>query len=366
MPTPSVTSTWPRFGPRTRSRSRTRTTTSASGCAAWWPMGPPGWPWRRRAGRPGEGVPRTPAAEVVGFMRLDGFELDQLYIRPGWWGRGIGSRLIEHAKAQSPDGLTLWTFQVNERARGFYAHHGFIELLRTDGSGNEERQPDVRLGWRPPMRGSQSWDAVYAGSPPWDIGRPQSAFRALAEAGALRGRVLDVGCGTGEHTLMAAALGLDATGVDIAPTALAIARAQGRASAASRRGSWPGMRPTWRRSASAGRPSSTVASSTSSTTPTEPATSPRWRPRSSLAVATTCSSSATGSRRHARAAADQPGGDPGVVRGRLVDPGHRAGHPGDERRLLRRSRCRGWCASGASAGPHGAQAWLAVIERVAG
>ena len=92
------------------------------------------------------------ADEVVGFMRLDGVELDQLYIRPGWWGRGIGSRLIEHAKAQSPDGLTLWTFQVNERALGFYAHHGFIELLRTDGSGNEERQPDVRLGWRPPMR----------------------------------------------------------------------------------------------------------------------------------------------------------------------------------------------------------------------
>jgi SAM-dependent methyltransferase/GNAT superfamily N-acetyltransferase len=176
-------------------------------------------------------APRAPdgesdgaSPEIVGFMRLDGFELDQLYVRPGWWGRGIGSRLIEQAKKQSPDGLTLWTFQVNERARGFYAHHGFIELLRTDGLRNEERQPDVRLGWRPPMRGSQSWDAVYTGSPPWDIGRPQSAFQALAEAGALRGRVLDVGCGTGEHTLMAAALGLDATGVDIAATALAIAK----------------------------------------------------------------------------------------------------------------------------------------------
>lgn len=70
----------------------------------------------------------------------------------------------------------------------------------------------------------RSWDAVYAGTPPWDIGRPQSAFRGLAEAGALQGRVLDVGCGTGEHALMAAALGLDATGVDIAETALAIAR----------------------------------------------------------------------------------------------------------------------------------------------
>lgn len=63
-------------------------------------------------------------------------------------------------------------------------------------------------------------DDLYAAPPPWDIGRPQPAFRALADAGAIRGRVLDVGCGTGEHTLMAAALGLDATGVDLAGTAL--------------------------------------------------------------------------------------------------------------------------------------------------
>ena len=68
---------------------------------------------------------------------------------------------------------------------------------------------------------------MYTGRPPWDIGRPQPAFLALAQAGDLRGRVLDVGCGTGEHVLMAAALGLVATGVDIAPTA--IATAQGKA-----------------------------------------------------------------------------------------------------------------------------------------
>src|SRR5882672_60513 len=70
----------------------------------------------------------------------------------------------------------------------------------------------------------EDFDAMYEGTPPWDIGRPQSAFVRLAEAGDLRGRVLDIGCGTGEHALMAAGLGLTATGVDAAPTAIGIAR----------------------------------------------------------------------------------------------------------------------------------------------
>jgi SAM-dependent methyltransferase len=68
------------------------------------------------------------------------------------------------------------------------------------------------------------FDALYAGTPPWDIGRPQPAFLQLAETGALRGRVLDVGCGTGEHALMAAGLGLQATGIDSAPTAIESAK----------------------------------------------------------------------------------------------------------------------------------------------
>jgi SAM-dependent methyltransferase len=74
-------------------------------------------------------------------------------------------------------------------------------------------------------RSAHDFDAMYAaGRPPWDIGRPQSAFREFADRGRLVGRVLDVGCGTGEHALMAAAIGLDATGVDTASTAVTIAR----------------------------------------------------------------------------------------------------------------------------------------------
>src|SRR5438552_7448955 len=72
------------------------------------------------------------------------------------------------------------------------------------------------------------FDAMYSSTPPWDIGRPQPAFLELAKTGALRGRVLDVGCGTGEHALMAAGLGLPATGIDAAPTAISIAEAKGR------------------------------------------------------------------------------------------------------------------------------------------
>ncbi|MFI6659858.1 class I SAM-dependent methyltransferase [Streptomyces sp. NPDC050523] len=71
-------------------------------------------------------------------------------------------------------------------------------------------------------------DALYATPPPWDIGRPQPAFAALAASGAFWGRVLDAGCGTGEHTLLAAALGLDATGVDLAARALRTAEGKAR------------------------------------------------------------------------------------------------------------------------------------------
>ncbi|MDQ6921437.1 MAG: class I SAM-dependent methyltransferase [Candidatus Dormibacteraeota bacterium] len=69
---------------------------------------------------------------------------------------------------------------------------------------------------------------MYASPPPWDIGRPQPAFAGLARAGLIRGRVLDAGCGTGEHALMAAGLGLDVTGIDLAVSALDTARQKAR------------------------------------------------------------------------------------------------------------------------------------------
>jgi SAM-dependent methyltransferase len=72
---------------------------------------------------------------------------------------------------------------------------------------------------------AHDWDSSYAGpSPPWDIGRPQPAFVRLADVGALTGALLDAGCGTGEHTILAARLGARALGIDISTLAIETAR----------------------------------------------------------------------------------------------------------------------------------------------
>ncbi|MGH9056219.1 MAG: class I SAM-dependent methyltransferase [Acidimicrobiales bacterium] len=69
------------------------------------------------------------------------------------------------------------------------------------------------------------WDDSYAGPrPPWDIGRPQPAFVRLAEAGTLTGALLDAGCGTGEHTVLAALHGARALGIDVSRRAIELAR----------------------------------------------------------------------------------------------------------------------------------------------
>jgi SAM-dependent methyltransferase len=74
-------------------------------------------------------------------------------------------------------------------------------------------------------RAGQWWDESYRDqTAPWDIGRPQAAFERLAAAGRWRGSVLDSGCGSGEHALRAAGLGLPVLGVDVAETAIAMAR----------------------------------------------------------------------------------------------------------------------------------------------
>lgn len=87
--------------------------------------------------------------EIVGWVDVHNDWLDQLYCRRGSTGQGIGKQMVDFAKSLSPTGLQLWTFQVNEGARRFYAREGFVEVELTDGANNEEKAPDVRLTWTP-------------------------------------------------------------------------------------------------------------------------------------------------------------------------------------------------------------------------
>lgn len=84
---------------------------------------------------------------VDGYLAMSGTELNDLYVRPGQQGKGIGRALLEKAKELSSGELQLWTFQRNDRARAFYERHGFVAVEMTDGEGNEEREPDVRYAW---------------------------------------------------------------------------------------------------------------------------------------------------------------------------------------------------------------------------
>ena len=64
---------------------------------------------------------------------------------------------------------------------------------------------------------------------PWVIGEPQSAIVALEQTGVIRGTVLDVGCGLGEHTILLTRLGYDVLGIDYVPSAVEQARANAAA-----------------------------------------------------------------------------------------------------------------------------------------
>jgi chorismate mutase/GNAT superfamily N-acetyltransferase len=84
---------------------------------------------------------------IVGYALLSPVWLDHLFVDPDLTGRGIGSALLDLVTSLRPAGFSLWVFESNAGARRFYARHGLVELERTDGSGNEEKAPDVRMAW---------------------------------------------------------------------------------------------------------------------------------------------------------------------------------------------------------------------------
>ena len=92
---------------------------------------------------------------IVGFIAFRKGWIDHLYVDVGHHGRGIGSALLEKALAAEA-ALQLWAFQRNTEALRFYQRRGFRIAERTDGAGNEEREPDARLAWRRSAAGTEA------------------------------------------------------------------------------------------------------------------------------------------------------------------------------------------------------------------
>jgi SAM-dependent methyltransferase len=86
--------------------------------------------------------------------------------------------------------------------------------------------PGARAPTSHELVSGRSWDDSYRDAipAPWDIGRPQAAFVRIASEGGFAGPVLDAGCGTGEHALLAASVGVPVLGVDLAAAAVSLAR----------------------------------------------------------------------------------------------------------------------------------------------
>jgi SAM-dependent methyltransferase len=72
------------------------------------------------------------------------------------------------------------------------------------------------------------FDREYRGCPLWEIGRPQPEFVRLEAEQEIVGRVLDMGCGSGENALWFSAHGHDTWGIDFAPSAIRRAREKAR------------------------------------------------------------------------------------------------------------------------------------------
>jgi len=90
----------------------------------------------------------------AGFIARDGTTIHALYVHPRARGQGLGRALLDDAKARA-NRLDLWVLQANEPARDFYARHGFAEASRTNGAGNDENLPDIRMVWQAPYGGPQ-------------------------------------------------------------------------------------------------------------------------------------------------------------------------------------------------------------------
>ena len=83
----------------------------------------------------------------VALMAINGDFIDQLYVHPDHWRRGVGEMLLAFARKLSPEHLWLYTLQINVNARAFYEKNGFV-AEKYGISPPPESEPDMEYHWR--------------------------------------------------------------------------------------------------------------------------------------------------------------------------------------------------------------------------
>lgn len=87
------------------------------------------------------------SSQILGIACYHDGWLEQLYVNPAHHNEGAGTLLLHRVMREHPEGFQFWTFQANVGARRFYERNGCVAVEFTDGSGNEEKTPDVRYKW---------------------------------------------------------------------------------------------------------------------------------------------------------------------------------------------------------------------------
>lgn len=83
---------------------------------------------------------------LIGFIARHENEIYALYVLPEAQDKGVGTALLQDAM-KTCERLGLWSYEANDSASHFYRRRGFVEVERTDGSGNEAQLPDIRYEW---------------------------------------------------------------------------------------------------------------------------------------------------------------------------------------------------------------------------
>ena len=83
---------------------------------------------------------------VSGVLVLNGNWIEQLYVDPDWTNQGLGTALVERAKAERPEALDLWTFKSNRGPNAFMNVIAFGPSVEPTATTKREKQTSTISG----------------------------------------------------------------------------------------------------------------------------------------------------------------------------------------------------------------------------